>query len=72
MVWNVLHVEVIKVFFYNLGATSFKEAMKMGSETYHHLKMVIKKEYGQDGKNWVAFKSRHYESNTAFSGIYFY
>ncbi len=31
------------------GATSFKEAMKMGSEVYHHLKSVIKKKYGQDG-----------------------
>ena len=25
------------------GATSFKEAMRMGTETYHHLKNVIKK-----------------------------
>jgi enolase len=31
------------------GASSFTEAMKMGSETYHHLKAVIKKQYGQDG-----------------------
>lgn len=33
-----------------IGASSFKEAMRMGSEVYHHLKSVIKKKYGQDGK----------------------
>lgn len=33
------------------GATSFTEAMKMGSETYHHLKSVIKAKYGQDACN---------------------
>ena len=33
------------------GASSFREAMKMGSETYHHLKNVIKKKYGQDACN---------------------
>jgi len=33
------------------GASSFKDAMKMGSETYHHLKAVIKKKYGQDATN---------------------
>jgi len=30
------------------GAATFTEAMKMGSETYHHLKNVIKKKYGMD------------------------
>jgi len=30
------------------GATSFTEAMKMGTEVYHHLKAVIKKGYGLD------------------------
>lgn len=30
------------------GASSFTEAMKMGSEVYHHLKNVIKKRYGLD------------------------
>ena len=30
------------------GATSFTEAMKMGSEVYHHLKAVIKKQFGLD------------------------
>lgn len=30
------------------GAASFTEAMKMGSETYHHLKNVIKKDFGLD------------------------
>jgi len=29
------------------GAKSFTEAMKMGSEVYHHLKNVIKKKFGQ-------------------------
>lgn len=30
------------------GASSFSEAMKMGSEIYHHLKNVIKSRYGLD------------------------
>ena len=30
------------------GATTFTEAMRMGSETYHHLKKVITAKYGQD------------------------
>lgn len=30
------------------GATSFTEAMKMGSEVYHHLKKVIKEKFGLD------------------------
>jgi enolase len=34
-----------------VGATSFTEAMKMGSETYHHLKKVIEGHYGQDATN---------------------
>ncbi|XP_073066718.1 enolase-like [Primulina eburnea] len=34
-----------------VGAVSFKEAMKMGVEVYHHLKSVIKKKYGQDATN---------------------
>jgi len=33
------------------GATSFQDAMKMGSETYHHLRNVIKGKYGQDACN---------------------
>ncbi|KAJ1643490.1 phosphopyruvate hydratase [Coemansia erecta] len=33
------------------GATSFTEAMQMGSEVYHHLKSVIKAKYGQDATN---------------------
>ncbi|KAF0910626.1 hypothetical protein E2562_003055 [Oryza meyeriana var. granulata] len=33
------------------GASSFKEAMKMGVEVYHNLKFVIKKKYGQDATN---------------------
>lgn len=34
-----------------VGASSFSEAMKMGAEVYHHLKIVIKKKYGQDATN---------------------
>ncbi|KMZ74878.1 Phosphopyruvate hydratase [Zostera marina] len=34
-----------------VGASSFKEAMKMGAEVYHNLKGVIKKKYGQDATN---------------------
>lgn len=30
------------------GASSFTEAMKMGSEVYHHLKAGIKKKFGLD------------------------
>jgi len=33
------------------GATSFKEAMRMGAECYHNLKKVIKAKYGQDAVN---------------------
>ena len=33
------------------GATSFREAMKMGSEVYHNLKNVIKAKYGLDACN---------------------
>ncbi|ORY90377.1 enolase [Syncephalastrum racemosum] len=33
------------------GASSFTEAMKMGSEVYHTLKSVIKAKYGQDATN---------------------
>ena len=34
-----------------VGAGSFKEALRMGAETYHHLKKIIKEEYGQDAVN---------------------
>jgi len=33
------------------GAKTFKEAMRMGSEVYHHLKNLIKAEYGLDATN---------------------
>jgi len=33
------------------GATSFKEALQMGAETYHNLKNIIKAKYGQDAAN---------------------
>merc|ERR1719409_2381945 len=34
-----------------VGASTFTEAMKMGSEVYHNLKSVIKGKYGQDACN---------------------
>ncbi|MCK5282594.1 MAG: phosphopyruvate hydratase [Nanoarchaeota archaeon] len=34
-----------------VGASSFREAMRMGSEVYHNLKKVIKAKYGQDAVN---------------------
>jgi enolase len=34
-----------------IGATTFTEAMKMGTEVYHNLKAVIKKKYGEDATN---------------------
>jgi len=34
-----------------VGASSFTEAMKLGSEVYHNLKKVISKKYGQDACN---------------------
>ena len=34
-----------------IGAKSFSEALKMGAETYHALKAIIKKEYGIDAVN---------------------
>lgn len=34
-----------------IGAETFKEAMRMGSEVYHNLKKVIKSKYGQDAVN---------------------
>ena len=33
------------------GASSFKEALQIGSEVYHTLKGVVKKQYGQDATN---------------------
>ncbi|XP_022090048.1 enolase-like [Acanthaster planci] len=33
------------------GASSFKEAMRIGAEIYQNLKAVIKKKYGQDATN---------------------
>lgn len=34
-----------------LGAPNFREALRMGAETYHSLKNVIKEKYGQDAVN---------------------
>uniref|UniRef100_A0A8C9ABP9 Beta-enolase n=1 Tax=Prolemur simus TaxID=1328070 RepID=A0A8C9ABP9_PROSS len=34
-----------------VGANSFKEAMRIGAEVYHHLKGVIKSKYGKDATN---------------------
>ena len=38
------------------GASSFTEAMKMGTETYHALKSVIRKKYGLDGERAVRLR----------------
>lgn len=29
------------------GASTFKEAMRMGAETYHHLAKLLKSKYGK-------------------------
>uniref|UniRef100_A0A3B3BHY6 phosphopyruvate hydratase n=1 Tax=Oryzias melastigma TaxID=30732 RepID=A0A3B3BHY6_ORYME len=34
-----------------IGASTFKDAMRIGAEVYHNLKNVIKKKYGQDATN---------------------
>ena len=34
-----------------VGASSFKEAMRIGAKVYHHLKGVIKAKYGKDATN---------------------
>jgi len=34
-----------------IGASSFKEAMRMGAEVYHNLKLLIKEKYGLDATN---------------------
>lgn len=34
-----------------VGASSFKEALRMGAETYHHLKKIIKDKHGIDAIN---------------------
>merc|ERR1712135_243091 len=40
------------------GATSFSEAMRMGSEAYHHLKKVINARFGLDA---TAFRDSKYD-----------
>merc|ERR1719229_1865775 len=34
-----------------VGASSFREALQIGAEVYHHLKKVIQERYGQDATN---------------------
>mmetsp|Transcript_132809 Transcript_132809/g.187578 ORF Transcript_132809/g.187578 Transcript_132809/m.187578 type:complete len:447 (+) Transcript_132809:48-1388(+) len=34
-----------------VGASSFREAIQIGAEVYHHLKKVIQEKYGQDATN---------------------
>ncbi|OBS68362.1 hypothetical protein A6R68_03101, partial [Neotoma lepida] len=34
-----------------VGASSFREAMRIGAEVYHNLKTVIKEKYGKDATN---------------------
>lgn len=33
------------------GATSFREAMRLGAETYHHLSKLLKKKFGKSASN---------------------
>lgn len=42
---NKLAVQEFKIL--PVGASSFTEAMRMGTETYHHLKSIINQKYGQ-------------------------
>ena len=51
-----------------VGASSFSEAMRMGSEIYHHLKSVIKKKYGQDACN-VGDEGNAPNKNFNISGV---
>jgi enolase len=48
------------------GATSFTEAMKIGTETYHTLKKVITAKYGIDGQ-WTHSGTRLYPYLTDFT-----
>jgi enolase len=41
-------ISFIDLYFGILGASSFTEAMRMGTETYHHLKKVINARFGLD------------------------
>lgn len=42
------HVTRLRCLFCDIGAGTFTEAMKIGSEVYHHLKKVIKDKFGLD------------------------
>jgi len=33
------------------GATSFREGMRLGAETYHSLQKILKKKYGKSSTN---------------------
>ncbi|KAM7526109.1 hypothetical protein LguiA_016011 [Lonicera macranthoides] len=48
---NKLAMQAREFMILPVGASTFKEAMKMGVEVYHNLKSVIKKKYGQDATN---------------------
>ncbi|GAY37933.1 hypothetical protein CUMW_032850 [Citrus unshiu] len=56
-----------------IGASSFGEALQMGSETYHHLKAVIAEKYGAHGcnvgedgeKDWILLKRPSTEQERA-------
>ena len=48
----IVHLIILITYFISCsGATSFREALRMGSEVYHTLKGVVKKQYGQDATN---------------------
>lgn len=54
---------VQEFFLIPVGATTFAEAMKLGSETYHNLKAIIKKKYGF----WVAQAPHLKPGSTCFT-----
>jgi enolase len=71
-----------------VGAANFCEAMKIGTEVYHHLKKVIKAKYGQDAANvgdeggmqiyflhflsTTFFHSKHQKNVQGLSASFFY
>ena len=50
-----------------VGASSFEEAMKMATETYHALKNVIKQRYGMDGKITFVYHLKENQSDPTLS-----
>lgn len=51
-----------------ISASSFSECMKMGTEVYHSLKMIIKSKYGQNGKSFSFWISHFAATNVGDEG----